>query len=364
MCDPTHVASQGPHAIGYEWQEQGKGFRHDFETHVPSTQLFYRRAIRGILKRKRPDDFLLCPLGIHQKPVADKVNLTLTAEPGIGYRGSFARWRAYESAYIRYFSLGSQNPGKGLDGNWYHRVIPNYYELDDFPFQPQADDPPYYLFLARIIRRKGLQIAVDVCRALGLRLIIAGQGHQSWDPQTRVLLDQAGNRYELTSLMDFVGYANATRRSRLMRGATAVFAPTLFLEPFCGVAVEAQLSGTPVITSNFGAFLETVEQGVTGYRCNTLADFMTAARDAPKLNRHYIASRAVRLYSTQAVGKLYEQWWQDLYHVYESMVTGGEKLGWNRMPDWYEWQHKAEQWITSGPSCDGLDVHALPDMRV
>lgn len=327
----------GSHAIGYEWQGKGEGFRHDFETHVESTKKFYRRAIRAIDARKRDDDFILATLGTHHMPITKKVGLTLTVEPGIGYRGSYARFRAFESNYIQYFTYGSQNPGKGMDGDFYHRVIPNYFELGDFPFaaEPQRARP-YYLFLARIIRRKGLWVAIEVCRRLKLRLIIAGQGHRGWFPQNRTLFDQAGSAYQLTEHMDFVGYANATYRSQLMRGATAVFAPTLFLEPFCGVAVESQLSGTPVITTNFGAFTETVEHERTGFRCNTLSEFMMATRLVKRLNRTYIRQRAERLYSSDAVGRQYERWWHDLYHVYESIVSGGELKGWSRMPQWYQ----------------------------
>lgn len=353
----------GPHAIGYEWQGFGKGFRHDFETHVASTTQFYTNAVAGINARKRDNDFLLLPLGTHHQPVGAAVGLYLTVEPGIGYRGSYAGFRAFESSYIQYFTYGSENPRQGIDGQFYDRVIPNYYELVDFPFgktpQPywsvlpksfhdnaptHADydkvaegligtDDGYYLFLGRIIWRKGLNIAIQVAKHLNLRLIIAGQGHQGWDPETRVLLDQSGNRHQLTERMHFVGYANTTYRSQLMRGAIAVFAPSLYLEPFCGVAVEAQLSGTPVLTTPFGAFVETVEQDKTGVRCYTLADFITGAIQVQQFNRTYIRQRAERLYSTTSVSRLFEQWWRDLYHVYESTQCD-DKLGWNRLPDW------------------------------
>jgi glycosyltransferase involved in cell wall biosynthesis len=46
----------------------------------------------------------------------------------------------------------------------------------------------------------------------------------------------------------------------------------LIAEPFGGAGVEAQLVGTPVLASSFGAMIETVEHGISGYHCHTLAD--------------------------------------------------------------------------------------------
>ena len=57
---------------------------------------------------------------------------------------------------------------------------------------------------------------------------------------------------------------------------------------------------------SYGAFTETIEDGVTGFRCSTLGDFLAAIELADKLDRKYIRDRAVRLYSFQAVGKKYD----------------------------------------------------------
>jgi glycosyltransferase involved in cell wall biosynthesis len=43
------------------------------------------------------------------------------------------------------------------------------------------------------------------------------------------------------------------------------------------------MSGTPVITTDFGAFNETVKQNVTGFRCRTFREFVQAAEDVENL---------------------------------------------------------------------------------
>jgi glycosyltransferase involved in cell wall biosynthesis len=82
--------------------------------------------------------------------------------------------------------------------------------------------------------------------------------------------------------------------------------PTDFIEPFGGSAVEAQLCGTPVITTNFGAFMETVDQGRSGFRCNTLGDLLYGVDHAGELGRGSIAARARALYSLETCGKQYD----------------------------------------------------------
>jgi len=85
--------------IGYNWKE--KGFKHDFnKERTETTKKFYQVCIEEINKRKKPDDFLLIMQGVYHKPIDDGVGLWLTCEPGIGYRGSYTRFRAFESSYL------------------------------------------------------------------------------------------------------------------------------------------------------------------------------------------------------------------------------------------------------------------------
>lgn len=284
--------------IGYDWKRGG--FRHDFNTErKPATLEYYKNAIDAINERKQDDDFLLLTQGVYQKSIADGVGLWLTCEPGVGYRGSYTRYRAFESAYLMNFTYGKESRGAGINGNYYDRVIPNYFDAGDFPFC--ADKEEYFLFIGRMIERKGVYTAIKTCEALGVRLILAGQG----------TLPIAYENCE------FVGYVGPQRRAELMGHARAVFVPTLYLEAFGGVNVEAQLCGTPAITTNFGAFPETVINGVTGYRCDTLQDFINAARAVGDLEPAEIRQHAER-YLSSNVRFEFQKWFGDLRQLYLS----------------------------------------------
>lgn len=302
--------------VGYNWKENL--FKHDFnDPPTALTQRFYKKVIEEINKTKYQDDFLLVMQGYYQKPIADAVKLYLTVEPGIGYRGSYAKYRVFESHYIQYFTYGSENPRGDTNGNYYDRVIPNYFDPADFPFVEKKED--YLLYIGRLIIRKGVNTAVKVAEATATKLKVAGQE----DDETKFLgLD--------SPLVERVGYADKKSRSELMGKAKAVFVPTIYLEPFGGVAAEAMLCGTPVITTNFGAFTDYNIDGLTGYKCNTLRDFIDASKKVIHLSPKDIHNYAVEKFSMETVKWDYQRWFEDLYALWESSVDD-KKKGWHRL---------------------------------
>lgn len=300
--------------IGYDWKSTQ--FKHDINLKkTATTKKAILTAISKISINKKPDDFLLLTQGFYQKPISDALKMFLTIEPGIGYRGSFTKFRSFESTYIQYFTYGSEHPRKSINGKNYDRVIPNYFDVKEFPFVEKKED--YYLFMGRLINRKGLNIAIKTVEAIGGRLIVAGQK----DPETKNLMKNP--------VIEYVGYADVKTRAKLMGGAKAIFTPSTYLEPFCGVHAEAMLCGTPVICTNFGAFTDYVIDGLNGYKCNTLQDFVDAAKNVEKLDTKSIRKYA-SIFTMDSIKLKYEKWFQELYRVYESTVDKNKK-GWSHL---------------------------------
>lgn len=127
---------------------------------------------------------------------------------------------------------------------------------------------------------------------------------------------------------EYLGYADIEQRKKLFAGAIATFVPTEYLEPFAGTHVESMLSGTPVLTTDFGVFPDTVINGVNGFRCHTLKDFVENALRVKKLDRRVVALYADRFLMNNVI-KEYLKWFDELHNVWESTIS--DKKGWHRL---------------------------------
>ncbi len=275
--------------------------RAKFDPRLAYWQLMNDRAIEGIKKRAEPQDFICLIAGLCQKQIADALPAMMSVEYGIGYGGTFAPYQVFESYAWMHTVYGAKTGGDAhtADGRWYDAVIPNYYELKDFPIVKKQDRKDYFLYIGRLIDRKGYKIAVEVCKRLGKRLIVAGQG-------------------EKPEYGEYVGLVDPKQRAKLMSEAQAVFVPTLYIEPFGGVSAEAMLCGTPIITTDWGAFTENNIQGVTGFRCRNFAEFTLAMERVKDLDNSKIRQYAINKFGTDAVAKQYEDYFLNLMTLWNN----------------------------------------------
>ena len=269
-----------------------------FEMGLNYWDLMNNRATTCIMDRAKKTDFICLIAGLCQKPIADALPGNINVEFGIGYGGVFSNYRVFESYAWMHTIYGAQTGGNAAaaDGKYYDCVIPNYYEPKDFEFCAEKED--YFLFMGRLIDRKGYQVAVEVCKILGKRLIIAGQGTPP-------------------EYGEYVGVVRAAERSRLMSRAQAVFVPTQYVGPFEGVSVEAMLCGTPIITSDWGCFVENNQHGKTGFRCRTMGEYVEAARKVHTLDYAKIRQYALMNFSVERVKYQYQDYFEQLETLWE-----------------------------------------------
>lgn len=255
------------------------------------------RAIQEIQKRIEPGDIICIIAGVRQDILQKAFPNNLVVEPFVGYDGIATQYCAFESYAWMHQVYGQYGIG---DGRFFDAVIPNYFDTSDFDPTLERDD--YLLFIGRLTPRKGPHVAADLAERTGRRLLVAGQG----DPIPGT---------------EHIGVVSYDERRELMGRAAAVIVPTLYLEPFGGVNVEAQLSGTPVITHDFGAFTETVSHGQTGFRCRTMGEMVKAVDELDTLwEPSDIAQWAAHRYSCDTLGPEFSAWFQRL----GTLTQGGE----------------------------------------
>jgi glycosyltransferase involved in cell wall biosynthesis len=245
------------------------------------------RAISAIAQRKQRGDFILSIGGSAHKPVFDKfAEDCFGVEYSIGYQGTFANYRVFESHAHRSFIQGLY---KNNRGNYFDEVIPVPFEAETFPYKRYRSSPEYLAYVGRITESKGVALACQVAQAAGLPLKVVGHGSED---DIKKLIGLGA---------EYLGALPTKARNEVMAGARAVLCPTLYIEPFNCVAVEAQLCGTPVIASPWGGFTETIEHGHTGFRCSMFAEFVGACKEVSALDRSEIRARAVYRYSVEAI---------------------------------------------------------------
>ncbi|MBX0286459.1 glycosyltransferase family 4 protein [Haloarcula salinisoli] len=124
-----------------------------------------------------------------------------------------------------------------------------------------ADDG-YFVFLGRLAEEKGveklIQAAVEIAAdSNDIDIRIAGTG-----PLEEQLIEQA--EQQCPESVEFLGYVSEEKKHELFTHARAVIVPSIWMEAFGMVVLEAMQCGTPVIGSDRGGIGELVQDGSTG----------------------------------------------------------------------------------------------------
>jgi glycosyltransferase involved in cell wall biosynthesis len=294
-----------------EWHDK----QWDYDIKDECHQVFYKNAIKEINRRKGNHDFFLASWGWGHKAISDALgNSVMTVEPGIGYKDTFCQYRVFESynwmshVYGQGF-LDKKGKRKAVEnGKYFDAVIPNYFDPEDFVFTPD-DKEDYFLYLGRMVKRKGIEVVKEIAKATGIHVKLAGQGSMDIPPSTR------------GEIIEYVGFADAEKRKELLSKAKGLLMPTIYIEPFGGVSIESLISGTPVLCSDWGVFPETIPHGVVGYRCRTLDHYVWGVRNIENISPQTCRDYALSNFSITRVAAMYQEYFEMLSSLWN-------KKGW------------------------------------
>ncbi len=132
----------------------------------------------------------------------------------------------------------------------------------------------YFAFLGRISPEKGIESAIRIAAAVGVKLKVAAKVDEAdkkyFEEHVAPLLAAAGANVE------FIGEINDAQKPAFLSGARALLFPIDWPEPFGLVMIEAMACGCPVIAFRRGSVPEVMEDGLTGFVVENEAEAIAA----------------------------------------------------------------------------------------
>jgi glycosyltransferase involved in cell wall biosynthesis len=236
-------------------------YQYDHEwTQGDAWPLFVKRC-QDVLNKSLPNKEIVCVTGggCHRSLLG--TNNAIMIDPHVGHKNPITNYRVFPSKTWRSFVYGlmdEQMCRTYPPTYWMDAVIYHYLNMDEIPpLQPKED---YALFVGRLNFDKGLYEAMTACSAIGMKLKIVG----AIDPSTEEYFYSRLKENE--DYCEYLGTKKKKELYELMAKAKCQIATSYYHEPFGLVAIEAMACGTPIITTDWGAFSETNKHGVTGYR--------------------------------------------------------------------------------------------------
>lgn len=249
---------------------RSRGFACPFVQRTSTLVRVLQQLGARVQTREHEDEFS-APIVFHSFPLSDAaVQAEMRVECGVGYDTAPRAdvLRVYESEAWRHYLWGKY--GSTLADRRRSWVIPWAFDEEEWPLGTGGD---YVSYLGRMMPDKGFRAIYEVARKMpSTRFKIAGKGGRPLreDPPPNV---------------EYVGPVYGTERAAFLGGALAHLCPTEYVEPLNGSAIEAMLCGTPVVSTSWGGFTETVVDGTTGFRCADAEEMVQALGAARGLAR-------------------------------------------------------------------------------
>lgn len=161
-------------------------------------------------------------------------------------------WDFQAAQRVDHFAADSNFVGSRIK-KYYRRDFTTIYpgtRINEYPITEMPDD--YYLVVARFVRYKRVDLAIEACNQLKKKLVVIGSGGEEEERLKKL----AGDTVE------FLGRVSDEEMGRYYSRAKAFLFPGI--EDYGITPVEAMSAGVPVLAFGKGGALETVQDGKTG----------------------------------------------------------------------------------------------------
>ncbi len=185
-------------------------------------------------------------------------------------------------------------------------VIPVCVDADDLP---RAETPGVHCaFLGKLDAQDAPHVAIDAARLAGVPLKLATPEYSAsaeyFSDEMLPRLDAAGEA------VMWLGSLSSGEELVLVRKARALLIPSE--SPDRQVAIDAMLSGTPVLAFARGDVRDVVDDGVTGFLVRDTCELAARLRDVGSLDRRRCRARAIERWSSLGMAIGYEKIYEEL----------------------------------------------------
>ena len=220
---------------------------------------------------------------------------TLHGRLDVGLYGPILRTFAHQPVVSISDAQRDPVPDAGWIGTVYHGL-----PIEEYPFTPEPSD--YFAFVGRMSPEKRPDVAIDIARRAGVRLLLAAKvdrvDREYFDTVVRPRLREPG--------IEYVGELGEHDKIELVRRARALLFPILWPEPFGLVMIEALACGTPVLTRRCGSTPEVVADGEVGFVCDDDAELLCAVEAVDRIDRRRCREHVVRRFDVARMARDYE----------------------------------------------------------
>jgi glycosyltransferase involved in cell wall biosynthesis len=192
--------------------------------------------------------------------------------------------------------------------NWQQTI---YHGLPQHLYSFHPHSRFYLAYVGRLTPEKRPDHAIEIAKRAGIPIKIAAKV----DPVDQEYFQKVIQPLLSHPLVEYVGEATDAEKNDLIGNAYALVAPIDWPEPFGLVFIEALACGTPVLAYRRGSVPEIVDDGQTGFICNTLDQMVTAVPWVSGINRHHCRQVFEERFTV-------ERMVQDYVSVYDTLANG------------------------------------------